>query len=112
MRKWRKKNLKHKRAYEKKYARTIRGRRIKARINIERLYKLSKEDAQKLLLAARKNKCAICTEKCPSGRHLSIDHCHKTNYIRGLLCMNCNQGLGKFKDSPELLRKAARYVSV
>ena len=55
--------------------------------------------------------CAIC------GRHqlefkkaLAVDHCHKTGKIRGLLCTNCNQGLGHFMDNSELLLKAAEYL--
>lgn len=53
--------------------------------------------------------CAIC--KQPGARtHLDIDHCHKTNEIRGLLCPNCNKGLGLFKDNPQLLTEALNYL--
>lgn len=41
---------------------------------------------------------------------LNVDHCHKTGTIRGMLCHNCNRGLGLFQDNPELLRKAADYL--
>ena len=41
---------------------------------------------------------------------LHIDHCHRTNKVRGLLCHECNTGLGKFKDSLGLLRAAAQYL--
>jgi len=54
--------------------------------------------------------CDICENPCLSGKSLAIDHCHESNKIRGLLCMNCNQGLGKFKDSPKLLQKAIEYL--
>lgn len=54
--------------------------------------------------------CAMCEHVCSSGKQLAVDHCHSTGKVRALLCMNCNQGIGKFKDNPELLRKAADYI--
>jgi len=65
------------------------------------------------LLEKQDNKCAICkTQKCPTGRRFSVDHCHATNSIRGLLCVNCNQGLGNFKDSSERLIAAITYLKL
>lgn len=61
--------------------------------------------------------CAICNKqedaerKDGSRRALAVDHCHEVGTIRGLLCASCNIGLGCFKDSPDLLRSAAQYVS-
>lgn len=55
--------------------------------------------------------CMICGETTdPNGKSLTIDHCHRTGRIRGSLCSSCNMGLGKFGDSPELLRNAAAYL--
>lgn len=54
--------------------------------------------------------CGICG-KGPSGkRRLAVDHDHETGGVRGLLCGECNMGIGKFKDDPELLRAALRWV--
>jgi hypothetical protein len=61
------------------------------------------------LLKKQNNKCLICGEES-KGRKLAVDHCHETGEVRGLLCGNCNQGLGLFKDDPELMQKAAEYV--
>lgn len=47
---------------------------------------------------------------CGSTENLVVDHCHKTNTIRGMLCNHCNRGLGHFKDDPELLEFARMYL--
>lgn len=39
-----------------------------------------------------------------------LDHCHETGQFRGWLCANCNIGLGKFYDDPDLLTKAIQYI--
>lgn len=56
-------------------------------------------------------RCAICgTMECKSGKSLGVDHCHDTGHIRGLLCLACNLGLGKFNDDSALLAKALHYM--
>lgn len=63
-------------------------------------------------------KCAICgmpeTRKCSKNKgeilRLGIDHCHDTNTVRGLLCHNCNTGIGKFKDDIEVMFNAIHYL--
>lgn len=40
-----------------------------------------------------------------------LDHCHNSGMFRGFLCDNCNIGLGKFMDSPDLMKNAIAYLS-
>lgn len=66
------------------------------------------------LLAAQDGRCAICgSPDWPGGRKTGsphVDHGHGTNVVRGLLCGNCNTGLGYFGDDPARLRAAADYL--
>ena len=57
------------------------------------------------------NRCAICNSKpIIDNRSLAVDHCHQTGKVRGLLCVNCNNGLGRFKDSIEILEQSIKYL--
>lgn len=63
------------------------------------------------MFVEQKGLCKIC-QKIPSGRwdELCIDHDHVTGKVRGLICHNCNVGIGNFFDDPLLLEKAAEYL--
>ena len=63
-----------------------------------------------LMCLKQDNKCSICKETCSSGKNLSVDHCHSTGKIRGLLCKKCNLGLGNFRDSLIFLENAKKYL--
>lgn len=54
--------------------------------------------------------CAICRQHV-IGRTMDIDHDHSTNKFRGLLCRNCNLGLGYFHDNPDHLNSAIQYIN-
>ncbi len=80
-------------------------------------YNLTGEQYNQMLKEQHKV-CAICkkpeTQKSnPKGivDSLRVDHCHKTNKIRGLLCSKCNFGLSQFDDKIELLKKAIIYLT-
>lgn len=60
------------------------------------------------MAAVQGHACAICRQVL--ARRLSVDHCHTTGRIRGLLCHKCNQGLGYFQDDPGLLDRAKEYL--
>jgi hypothetical protein len=62
------------------------------------------------MLEEQGNSCAICHSKDWGKPSPSIDHCHSTNEVRGLLCNMCNRALGMFKDNSEILENAAKYL--
>lgn len=55
------------------------------------------------------NKCKICSTSFATVLP-RIDHCHKTGIVRGLLCNQCNAGLGMFRDNLSNLEKAIGYL--
>ncbi len=64
------------------------------------------------LLAAQGGQCALCKTDTPggSGDCFHVDHCHATGKVRGLLCSQCNQALGKLGDTIEALERVLRYL--
>src|SRR5262249_33531137 len=77
-----------------------------------RKYGLTEMDWDRML-AAQRNCCAICHTDKPGGKgeRWHIDHDHVTNQGRGLLCHNCNVGIGNLRDDPEIIKRAAAYVA-
>ena len=75
--------------------------------NFMREYGISLETRNRLVTNQAGN-CAICGDRV--GEALHIDHCHKTGKVRGMLCFKCNNGLGSFNDSIDLLASAASYL--
>jgi hypothetical protein len=102
--------------YQKNY-REQNAREIKSTI-FKRKYGISLEEYEKLF-EQQNGCCAIC--KTPERvrhrnngkgdiRMMAIDHCHKSNKVRGLLCLDCNTGLGSFKDNPKIISNAVEYL--
>jgi len=61
------------------------------------------------ILDEQGGKCAICKTVVDESAH--IDHCHDTGTIRGILCRNCNVGIGMLQDSVEIIGSAVEYLS-
>jgi len=91
----------------REYIKQTRQRR--SEYQMKKLYGITANE-KTILLKEQNGVCAIC-ERDGSAKELDIDHIHGTKKIRGLLCRNCNQGLGKFLDSPELLARAIEYLN-
>lgn len=80
------------------------------RSKYRRLIDLSQKEYDEIL-KSQNNQCAICGRDAKEFKSaLNVDHDYKTDKIRGLLCMNCNMGLGHFKDSLSNLHKALMYI--
>lgn len=105
---WRLNNREKAKKLNRKWARKnpdkVKNAALKLKFNI------TIKDYNKLLLK-QNNKCAICLiDSNKLNKKLAVDHCHKTNKIRGLLCMLCNRALGSFKDDINILENAKEYL--
>jgi hypothetical protein len=62
------------------------------------------------MLASQGGRCPVCRTDAPAGVGWCVDHDHVTGQVRGILCDWCNQALGRFKDDPDVIAAAAKYV--
>jgi hypothetical protein len=76
---------------------------------LRRKYGLNRCDYE-VIVETQDGRCAVCAETLTTRQHTHVDHCHETGRVRGILCKNCNNGLGMFRDRPDILRTAAEYL--
>ena len=107
-RRWKEKNRDKIRAYNRKH---YKYDKAKARdIALRRKFGINTAQYE-VMREAQKNRCAVCRTAIPGGKgDWHVDHDHATGAIRGLLCQNCNLGLGHFQDSPRFLAAAIKYL--
>jgi hypothetical protein len=86
-----------------KIKKQVRERKYLARYGIT-------TDIFNLMCADQDFECAICGQQVLWPKKLHVDHDHRTLTIRGLLCGNCNRGLGMFGDDVETIKKAVKYL--
>jgi hypothetical protein len=77
-------------------------------------YGITSSDYDKLFLE-QEGKCKICGTDDPyhvsnNSKYFCVDHCHKTGNVRGLLCNDCNVGIGRLKDNIDILQNAIVYL--
>ncbi len=115
----RKENPEKYQKYEANYI-AKHGREKMRKMEVARIHKLTIDEYDAMFIR-QNHLCLICNkEETRVGRTgeimpLCVDHCHTCedngNYaIRGLLCHNCNKGLGNFLDDIDLLQKAIEYL--
>jgi hypothetical protein len=72
-------------------------------------YGLTVEQKQ-AMIDSQDGKCAICKLDLETTHNICVDHCHKTNKVRGILCRKCNLGIGHLNDSIDILKAAQAYL--
>ena len=93
----------------KQYRETEKGKENARKASIKYSYGLFYEDWLKIW-EEQDGKCAICEIVFSTPSHACVDHNHKTNKVRGLLCRKCNAAIGYLNDDPEILIKATEYL--
>jgi len=68
---------------------------------------IAKYDIMVIIQAGR---CAICAGPPVHGKRLTVDHCHVSGTVRGLLCSNCNVALGLFQEKEIIVERALKYL--
>jgi len=61
-----------------------------------------------VMLEDQDHKCALCLKEI--NETADIDHCHTSGKVRGLLCRQCNLGLGMFYDKIEIFERIIKYL--
>lgn len=115
------KNILWRRNNREKYIKSVKKYRDSHKNEIKN-YKLETNygislEIYNFLHKKQNGRCGICGNE-ESAKHsstkntqkLAVDHCHRTNKIRGLLCQDCNRGLGKFHDDVLKLENAIKYL--
>lgn len=106
---WEMRNYEERRKYKQKYyqehkdtiRKSCRSNRLKRKYGVT-------DTQYEAMFKEQGEVCAICKKETKD--RLRVDHCHKTKAVRGLLCHNCNTGIGHFRDSVELLNTAIEYL--
>lgn len=109
VKRWQQENAERLNAYRREYnARPDRKRKMRDAY-YRRSFGITADEFDEML-AQQGGHCAICSRTPDQVASMHVDHCHETGRIRGILCINCNQGLGQFFDDAETLERAAAYL--
>lgn len=107
---WRKRNRESVNAKQREYQRANPD--VARRSWVKKKYGMTWDEYQSMVFT-HDNRCGVCwrtADEAEPGRLLSVDHCHETGRVRGLLCGGCNRALGLLQDDVLRIRKLAEYV--
>jgi hypothetical protein len=86
---------------------TTRGQRKSLRhYRLTQRYRIGERDVERLI-ERQGGLCLICRKTAPTA----VDHDHVTAAVRGILCGDCNTGMGQLRDNPWVLRRAIEYLT-
>ena len=110
-------NKKRRERYRKdiNYRLHLKGLRLKSTfgINLEKYEKMLEEQDFKCKICGKEE---VSTSRTGQIKGLAVDHCHKHEKetgeikVRGLLCENCNKGIGSLQDDINILKRAIDYI--
>jgi len=109
VRRWQEANPERYAAYRAEYRNRPDRKRAMRDLYYRRTLGITADDVD-ALIAAQGGVCAMC-RRCPERlASWHVDHDHDSMCVRGVLCIDCNQGIGKFREDPARLRAAAEYL--
>lgn len=102
---------------ERKRVAYVRDRALHRNRKLVQNYGITRDDYE-AMLEAQQGVCAVCqrpeTKRANNGsgelRELSVDHCHATGQVRGLLCSTCNSAIGLLDEDESRLLAAISYL--
>lgn len=101
-------NTAEQREYKKIWQQSAEAKAINRQAQLKMKYGITLEDYDDML-DEQGGVCAICGNP-PTGRRLAVDHNHEIGVFRGLLCNNCNRGIGHLKEDIKILKQAIKYL--
>jgi hypothetical protein len=106
---WRDANPARFKAWQAEYRNRPERKRAMRDLYYRRTFGITADDVD-ALIEKQGGVCAICGRTPTRLASWHVDHCHETGVVRGMLCIDCNQGIGKFHEDPQRLRDAAAYL--
>ena len=95
--------------HNERYKASRKGVAAARKSHLKRNYNIT-PDTYNAMVSSQKGLCAICGESPSNGGNLYVDHDHKTNEVRSLLCNNCNLAIGLVKEDVVILANAIAYI--